>query len=40
MEVRHRDGRRHLLRVRTYRTTENKIEGAVVVMIDIDQLGR
>ena len=35
-----RDGRRYLLRVRPYRTTENKIEGAVMVMIDLDQLGR
>jgi two-component system CheB/CheR fusion protein len=38
MEVRHRDGRRYLLRVRPYRTTENKIEGAVMVMIDLGQL--
>jgi two-component system CheB/CheR fusion protein len=38
MEVHHRDGRRYLLRVRPYRTTENKIEGAVMVMIDLDQL--
>ena len=38
VEVQHQDGRRHMLRIRPYRTTENKIEGAVMVMIDLDQL--
>jgi two-component system, chemotaxis family, CheB/CheR fusion protein len=38
MEVQDREGRWHLLRVRPYRTAENKIEGLVVVLVDIDQL--
>lgn len=38
IEVRDRDGRWHLLRVRPYRTAENKIEGLVVLLVDIDQL--
>lgn len=40
MEVQDRDGRWHLLRVRPYCTTEKKIEGLVVVLVDIDQLRR
>ena len=40
MEVQDRDGRWHLLRVRPYRTADNKIEGVVVVLLDIDQLRR
>ncbi|HUB30043.1 MAG TPA: CheR family methyltransferase [Terracidiphilus sp.] len=40
MEVQDREGRWHLLRVRPYRTTDNKIEGLVVVLVDIDQLRR
>jgi two-component system, chemotaxis family, CheB/CheR fusion protein len=40
MEVQDRDGRWHLLRVRPYRTSDNKIEGLVVVLLDIDQLRR
>ena len=40
MEVQDRDGRWYLLRVRPYRTSENKIEGLVVVFLDIDQLRR
>ncbi|HEX5765576.1 MAG TPA: chemotaxis protein CheB, partial [Woeseiaceae bacterium] len=39
-EVQDRAGRWHLLRVRPYRTTENKIEGAVVALIDIDEIKR
>jgi two-component system CheB/CheR fusion protein len=35
MEVQDRDGRWYSLRVRPYRTTENKIEGAVMVLIDL-----
>lgn len=38
IEVQDREGRWHLLRVRPYRTAENKIEGLVVVLVDIDQL--
>jgi two-component system, chemotaxis family, CheB/CheR fusion protein len=40
LEVQDREGRWHLLRVRPYRTSENKIEGLVVVLLDIDQLRR
>jgi two-component system, chemotaxis family, CheB/CheR fusion protein len=40
LEVQDREGRWHLLRVRPYRTLENKIEGLVVVLVDIDQLRR
>lgn len=40
LEVQDRNGRWHLLRVRPYRTAENKIEGVVVVLVDIDQLRR
>src|SRR5262249_20084851 len=40
MEVQDREGRWYLLRVRPYRTTENKIEGVVVVLLEIDQLRR
>jgi two-component system CheB/CheR fusion protein len=39
-EVQDREGRWHLLRVRPYRTAENKIEGLVIVLFDIDQLRR
>lgn len=38
VEVQDREGRWHLLRVRPYRTADNKIEGLVVVLLDIDQL--
>ena len=38
LEVQDREGRWHLLRVRPYRTTDNKIEGLVVVLLDVDQL--
>ncbi|HZP04369.1 MAG TPA: CheR family methyltransferase [Terracidiphilus sp.] len=40
LEVQDREGRWQLLRVRPYRTAENKIEGLVVVLVDIDQLRR
>jgi two-component system CheB/CheR fusion protein len=39
-EVCDHDGRWHLLRVRPYRTKDNKIDGAVVALFDIDQLKR
>jgi two-component system CheB/CheR fusion protein len=39
-EVRARDGRWYALRVRPYRTVDNKIEGAVVSFVDIDALKR
>jgi two-component system CheB/CheR fusion protein len=38
IEVQDKDGRWYLLRIRPYRTSENKIEGLVVVFLDIDQL--
>ncbi len=38
LEVMDRDGRWHLLRIRPYRTAENRIEGLVVVLVDIHQL--
>jgi two-component system CheB/CheR fusion protein len=40
IEVQDRDGHWYLLRVRPYRTTDNKIDGVVVVLVDIDQLRR
>lgn len=39
-EVQDIHGRWYLLRVRPYRTEENKIEGAVLVLFDIDQIKR
>ena len=39
-EVQDREGRWYLLRVRPYRTSENKIEGLVVLLVDIDQIRR
>jgi PAS domain S-box-containing protein len=39
-EVRDRDGHWYLLRIRPYRTTENKIDGAVIKLLDIDPLKR
>ncbi|MBB6143083.1 two-component system CheB/CheR fusion protein [Silvibacterium bohemicum] len=38
IEVQDRENKWHLLRVRPYRTAENKIEGLVVLLVDIDQL--
>jgi two-component system CheB/CheR fusion protein len=37
-EVQDRTGRWYLLRIRPYRTMENKIDGAVMALIDIDAL--
>jgi two-component system CheB/CheR fusion protein len=36
-EVRDRDGRWYALRIHPYRTAENKIDGAVAVLVDIDE---
>ncbi|HXH40018.1 MAG TPA: CheR family methyltransferase, partial [Thermoanaerobaculia bacterium] len=36
LEVRDRAGRHYLLRIRPYKTADNKIDGAVLVLIDID----
>jgi two-component system CheB/CheR fusion protein len=38
VDVRDRHGRWHLLRVRPYRTTENQIDGAVIMLVDIHEL--
>ena len=38
MEVRDREGHCYSLRIQPYRTMENKIDGAVLVMVDIDAL--
>jgi two-component system CheB/CheR fusion protein len=35
-KVRDREGREYLLRVRPYKTTDNKIDGAVLTLIDMD----
>ena len=40
LEARHRDGRWYFLRIRPYRTTDNKIDGLVLVLVDIDQSRR
>jgi two-component system CheB/CheR fusion protein len=39
-EVRDESGRRFSLRARPYKTVENKIEGAVVVLVDVDVMSR
>jgi len=39
-EVETRDGRWYSVRVRPYRTTDNKIDGAVISFIDIDTIKR
>jgi two-component system CheB/CheR fusion protein len=38
LQVRDRKGRNYLLRIRPYKTADNKIDGAVLLLIDIDQL--
>lgn len=40
LEVQDRDGHWLLMRVRPYRTADNKIEGVVLVLVDIDELRR
>ncbi|MEI2582593.1 chemotaxis protein CheB [Scytonema sp. PRP1] len=39
-EIQDRDGRWYDLRIRPYRTIDNKIDGAVLVLVDIDHLKR
>ena len=39
-EVRDRDGRWHMMRVHPYRTAENRIDGAVIVLVDVDMFHR
>ncbi len=38
LEVQDREGRWYLMRIRPYRTSDNKIEGVLLVLIDISQL--
>jgi two-component system CheB/CheR fusion protein len=38
MEVRDKQGRWHVLRMRPYRTQDNRIDGAVLVLIDVDTI--
>jgi len=40
LEVQDQDGHWYNLRIRPYRTTENKIDGVVMVLVDIDALKR
>jgi two-component system CheB/CheR fusion protein len=40
LEVRDREGHWHMLRVRPYRTSENKIDGLVLVLVDVDHIRR
>ena len=40
VEVQDRKDRWHILRIRPYRTAENKIEGLVLVLVDVDQVRR
>jgi len=37
-QVRDKEGRHHMLRVHPYRTSENKIDGAVIVLLDIEEV--
>ena len=37
-EVQDGEGRWYSLRIRPYRTTENKIDGAVLTLVDINDL--
>ena len=39
-EVRDSDNRWHQLRIRPYRTLDNKIDGAVITLVEIDQMKR
>jgi two-component system CheB/CheR fusion protein len=40
LEVQDRQGRWYLLKVRPYRTQDNKVDGAVLVLVDVDALKR
>jgi two-component system CheB/CheR fusion protein len=37
-EIQDRDGHWYLMRIRPYRTRENRIEGAVITLVDVDEL--
>ena len=38
-EVRDKQGRRYSLRIRPYRTADNKIDGAVLTLVEINSIG-
>jgi two-component system CheB/CheR fusion protein len=40
LEVRDRSGRLHSLRIRPYRTIDDKIDGAVLVLLDLEEFGK
>ena len=40
IELQDREGTWHALRIRPYRTADNRIEGAVLMLVDIDQVRR
>ncbi len=40
LEVQDRAGRWYLLRIRPYKTMENRVEGVVLVLIDINDVKR
>jgi two-component system CheB/CheR fusion protein len=39
-DVQDREGRYYSLRIRPYRTTDNKIDGAVILLVDVDEIKR
>ena len=39
-EVRDRDGRWYMMRIHPYRTGDHRIDGAVIVLVDVDELRR
>jgi two-component system CheB/CheR fusion protein len=39
-EAQDRDGHWYLLRIRPYRTRENRIDGAVIILVEIDEVNR
>ena len=39
-DVQDREGRWYSMRIRPYRTTDNKIDGAVILLVDIDRIRR
>ena len=40
LPVEDRSGRKHSLRIRPYKTTDNKIEGAVLVLLDLEEFAK
>ena len=39
-DVQDREGRWYSMRIRPYRTSDNKIDGAVILLVDIDRIRR